>query len=376
MKLTIQKAKEIMEKNHGGLDLSNTSITSLPENLTVRGDLDLSYTPITSLPENLTVGNSLFLSNTKITSLPKSLTVGGWLNLSSTPITSLPENLTVEGCLLLSNTCITSLPEKLTVRGWLDLSNTPIASLPENLTVGDGLSLSNTQITSLPESLTIGGSLNLSHTLITSLPENLIVVDDLDLSHTPITSLPKNLIVGGSLNLSHTLITSLPENLTIGKTLYVKCSKTSKNKKKVKHLKQGDYKKGKYLFADGILTLVKNEKHFNEYTFFVGRISNRNIIFDGENYAHCKTLREGISDLLFKKTKNRNLEQYKNFSLDMQFTVSELVTMYRVITGACKQGSESFVANIKDLKEKYSIREAIQLTKGQYNAEAFEKFFE
>lgn len=50
--------------------------------------------------------------------------------------------------------------------------------------------------------------------------------------------------------------------------------------------------------------------------------------------------------------------------------------MYRVITGACKQGSESFVANIKNLKEKYSIREAIQLTKGQYNAEAFEKFFE
>ena len=376
MKLTIQKAKEIMEKNHGGLDLSNTPITSLPENLTVRGDLDLSHTSIINLPENLTVGGSLILSNTKIASLPKNLTVGEWLDLSNTQITNLPKNLMVEGNLILSNTPITSLPENLTVGNSLFLSNTKITSLPEGLTVGGWLNLSNTPITSLPENLTVEGCLLLSNTKITSLPEGLTVGGWLDLSNTPIISLPENLTVGGSLTLSHTQITSLPESLTVGKKLYVKYSKISKNKKKVKHLKQGDYEKGKYLFADGILTLVKNEKHFNEYTFFVGKISGKNVVFDGENYAHCKTLREGISDLLFKKTKNRGVEQYKNLSLDMQFTVSELVTMYRVITGACKQGSESFVANIKNLKEKYSIREAIQLTKGQYNAEAFEKFFE
>lgn len=52
-------------------------------------------------------------------------------------------------------------------------------------------------------------------------------------------------------------------------------------------------------------------------------------------------------------------------------------TMYRVITGACRQGTESFSGSLGDkLKEKYTIREAIELTQGQYNAERFKEFFE
>ena len=52
----------------GWLGLSNTGITSLPDNLTVGGWLDLSNTGITSLPDNLTVGDALYLSGTGITS--------------------------------------------------------------------------------------------------------------------------------------------------------------------------------------------------------------------------------------------------------------------------------------------------------------------
>jgi hypothetical protein len=59
--------------------------------------LDLNNTKITSLPDNLTVNGGLDLTNTKITSLPDNLTVNGWLSLSNTKITSLPDNLTVEG---------------------------------------------------------------------------------------------------------------------------------------------------------------------------------------------------------------------------------------------------------------------------------------
>ena len=62
-------------------------------------------------------------------------------------------------------------------------------------------------------------------------------------------------------------------------------------------------------------------------------------------------------------------------SLDTELTVQEAVTMYRVITGACRQGSESFVNSLGELKEKYTIRETIELTKGQYNAERFAEFF-
>ena len=51
-----------------------------------KGDLDLTNTPITSLPDNLKVGGDLYLSGTKITSLPDNLKVGGGLYLSNTPI--------------------------------------------------------------------------------------------------------------------------------------------------------------------------------------------------------------------------------------------------------------------------------------------------
>ena len=51
-----------------------------------KGNLDLRDTPITSLPDNLTVGGSLNLRNTPFTSLPNNLKVGGTLDLTNTPI--------------------------------------------------------------------------------------------------------------------------------------------------------------------------------------------------------------------------------------------------------------------------------------------------
>ena len=131
----------------GFLNLRCTSITSLPDNLTVGGFLDLRCTSITSLPDNLTIGGSLYLHGISITSLPDNLTVGGSLNLRCTSITSLPDNLTVGGSLDLRCTSITSLPDNLTVGGSLNLRCTSITSLPDNLTVGGFLDLDETAIT-------------------------------------------------------------------------------------------------------------------------------------------------------------------------------------------------------------------------------------
>ncbi len=151
---------------------------------------------------------------------------------------------------------------------------------------------------------------------------------------------------------------------------------TSKERAKIKRLKDGDYIKNKYIYADGILTHIKKHKTVDAYTLYIGKIKGKNVVTDGVNYAHCNSLRDGIADLLFKAAKDRGAEQYKGLSLDTELSVDELVTMYRVITGACRQGSQSFVDGIKNKKDKYTIREAIELTKGQYNAERFEGFFE
>ena len=216
-----------------------------------------------------------------------------------------------------------------------------------------------TGITTLPDGLTVGGSLDLEGcTGITTLPDGLTVGGYLDLHGTGITTLPDGLTVGGSLDLGDTGI-------------------TEEERKKVRRLRDGDYVEGKYLYADSILTHVRGKRQMGGYTFYIGKIKGRNVVSDGTHYAHCDKLRDGIADLMFKTAKDRGADQYKGLSLDTEMTVEEMVTMYRVITGACRQGSENFVQSQGDaLKEKYTIREALELTKGQFGAEAFQRFFE
>ncbi|MFV0350836.1 MAG: hypothetical protein ACK5JF_00795, partial [Oscillospiraceae bacterium] len=204
--------------------------------------------------------------------------------------------------------------------------------------------------------LTVGGSLDLRGTQLTALPDTLTVGGSLDLEGTQLTALPDSLTVGGSLDLEGTQLTG--EN--------VKC------------LKDGDYVPGQYFYADGILTHVKSCKKINGYTFYVGKIGNRNVITDGENYAHCETFKAGVSDLLFKKAAERGAEQYKDMPLDTVLSLEEAKTMYRVITGACETGTEMFVESLRekgDLKDVYTIKEAIEVTHGQYNSSAFKAFF-
>ena len=330
--LTLKQAEEIMRQNNGNLDLSNTSIKKLPD--------------------NLTVGGNLYLYNTSIKKLPDNLNVGGNLDLHNTPIKKLPDNLTVGG--------------------YLYLSNTHIEELPDNLTVGSGLNLHDTPIKKLPDNLTVGGDLNLHDTPIKQLPDNLNVGGDLYLSNTSIKQLPDNLTVGDGLYLSNTSIKKLPDSLKVGYNIYHhKIQFTNYNK-----LENGDYVPGRYLYADNILTYIKRERKAGPYTYYQGKIKNNNVIYDGKNYAHCTSIRDGISELLFKSMSDRGSDQYKGLSLDTVMNIDELKTMYRIITGACKQGTEQFISNIKDIKDSYTIREAIELTRGQYGSEIFERFFE
>ena len=222
------------------------------------------------------------------------------------------------------------------------------------------------------------GNLDLSYTDIQTLPDNLTVGGWLYLSGTQIQTLPDNLTVGGGLDLRNTKIQTLPDNLTVGGGLYLsgtQIKNKEQERRKVKGIKNGDYVAGKYLFVDNILTQVKNKKTVGQYTVYVGKIKGKNVVSDGVHYAHCDKIRDGIADLLFKTAADRGAEQYKNLSLDTELTVAEAVTMYRIITGACRAGSEDFVNSQRNLKEKYTVRECIELTKGQYNAEKFAEFF-
>ena len=284
------------------------------------------------------------------------------------------------GDLYLSGTAIQQLPDNLTVGGSLDLTGTAIRQLPDNLTVGGSLYLRDTAIQQLPDNLTVGGSLNLSGTAIQQLPDNLAVGGNLYLSGTAIQQLPDNLTVGGGLYLRDTAIQQLPDNLTVGTWLSI-MDTAIRDTSMVKRLKDGDHRPGEWIYADGILTHIKREKQVHtedgDFTFYIGKIPNCHVVYDGTFYAHAATLREGVQDILFKRAKDRGAEVYKQYSLNDRIDTKDAIVMYRIITGACRQGTQQFIDSLPDgLKESYTIREIMEMTKGQYGGETFREFFE
>ena len=180
---------------------------------------------------------------------------------------------------------------------------------------------------------------------------------------------------GGSLDLSGTQITALPDNLTVGGSLDLSGTQIT-GKKEYNHLHNGDYVPGKYIYCDEILTHVKRKKQIEGYTYYIGKIKNRNVISDGTLYAHCKNVKDGILDLEFKKAADRGADQYKHLTTDSIVSKDDAITMYRVITGACRAGTEQFLSTITEFKDEYTVREIIEITKGQYGSNRLQKFFE
>ena len=87
--------EQMMEKNGGNLDISDTVITKLPDKLTVRGDLILNRL-IKQLPDELTIEGNLDMRNTNVDlAETKFLTVNG--NLFTGPKTEIIGDVFVAG---------------------------------------------------------------------------------------------------------------------------------------------------------------------------------------------------------------------------------------------------------------------------------------
>ena len=264
--------------------------------------------------------------------------------------------------------------------GYLYLQDTQITALPDNLTVGGYLYLQNIQITELPDNLTVGGYLYLQDTQITALPDNLVVGGSLDLQGTQITELPDNLVVGGYLDLRGTQITALPDNLTVGGYLYLQGTQitdTSMVSRNVPEILHWQWNNKHYIKVDGIFSEVVSHKGNLYKTKQIGKKEIGYLITDGNGkWSHGATIQEAKADLIYKVS-NRDKSQYENLSLDDTLTFEEAIAAYRVITGACSAGTRDFVENRlpKPHKEKYTIREIIELTKSEYQSETFKQFF-
>jgi hypothetical protein len=332
----------------------------LPNNLVVDGGLFCSYSS-KKLPKGLKT-KGLCVSMSDITKIPNDCECVG-LNMSHTGIRKLKDNLALVN-LIAHNSSLKHLPNGLKVKGLLDISGTNITEIPNECEFG-ALYMSYTSITKLRDNLTLGG---------------------LKIDNSPISELPKNLIVYGSLEIEKTLIKCLPDDCLATRIFcdfelkderYEKdWDECYKLKDEIVHIIHPSGRE--FLHVDGILNDVV-EKKGNVYHIRTG-VNDPicYVVTDGNgNWAHGNTLEEAKQDLHFKINK-RDKSEYESLTLDSELPYDEAVVCYRVITGACRAGTQGYIEHRlpNPRKEKYTIREMIELTKNEYGGKEFREFFE
>lgn len=261
-------------------------------------------------------------------------------------------------------------------KGNLDLKYRGTVHLPDNLIIEGDLYLQGVENTSLPNNLVVGGSLDLARSKIASLPDNFTVGGSLDLRGTDVTSLPNNLTVRRNLYLRGTKVTSLPNNLIVGGTVYWD------------NINAGNHTAGnlpellqwrgyKYVEIDGIFFEVVSREGNVFKIKQIGRAQEIYLITDGNGkWSYGETLDEAKSDLIYRIS-NWDKSKYNGFVLESELTFEEAIGCYRVITGACADGTKMFVEDsLKTRKEMYTVAEIIKITEGWYRNEEFKRFFD
>ena len=275
----------------------------------------------------------------------------------------LPDNLVVDGSLM----CYvdsTKLPNGLKVSGLLDVSETDITEIPDDCEFK---------------------SLNVSHTKITKLRDNL-ELDCLIIHDTPLKNLPKNLIIFSFLGMGRNHFTTIPNDWLVTCV----CCNEGFNDERYRlnqfnyyYLKDDfvhiNHPSGReFLHADGILSEVIEKKGNVYHVRNSVNGLNGYVVTDGNNHwAHGYTLDEAKQDLHYKMS-FRDKSEYEKLTLDSELPYDEAIACYRVITGACQFGTKSYLEHRlpKPNKEKYTIREMIELTKDEYGGKEFREFFE
>jgi hypothetical protein len=127
-----------------------------------------------------------------------------------------------------------------------------------------------------------------------------------------------------------------------------------------------------YVVADGIYNKLISQEERNGITFYntddgcVARLD--------KTFAHGNDRSQAIADLRYKLS-TRDKSQYKHWNLDTRASKEDMIVAYRVITGACSYGTNNFLQG-KNIKEELAVKEAINITKGQYGHDNFKEFFE
>jgi hypothetical protein len=135
----------------------------------------------------------------------------------------------------------------------------------------------------------------------------------------------------------------------------------------------GDKSNGEHIVADGILSKIVSKKG-NVYRIVNhGEKEKTYLITNGVDFSHGKTLKEAKDSLMYK-IGSRDKSEYKGMKLTTAYTLEEAIKMYRVITGACEAGVRRFLEGRTIKKKKYTVKEILKETTGQYGNSALASF--
>ena len=141
------------------------------------------------------------------------------------------------------------------------------------------------------------------------------------------------------------------------------------------HLVNGELEGVPHIIADGILSRIINKKGDVYKVANHGEDVETFLVEQGEIFSHGATIKEARDSLIYKLV-NKDTSAYVDMTLETELSLAESIEMYRTITGACESGVKYFVEQNQDkVKDKFTVKELISLTSGQYASNAFKEFF-
>jgi hypothetical protein len=130
-------------------------------------------------------------------------------------------------------------------------------------------------------------------------------------------------------------------------------------------------------YSDDIFSRVKSVKKVGTATIKTvvidGKIQKSYIYILNGKSAHGETIAKAKSDLRYKIS-DRDTSKFSDWKLTDEKPLDEIIEAYRVITGACESGTRNFVESKGKLPEKLIVSAVIDLTRGSFGNEMFEKF--
>lgn len=401
IKLTERDGKLV---HYGDLNLRRKKyITELVSNLKVVGSLDLSYSGVVRLSKGLEVARDLDISGTYIKKLREDTKIGRSLlaNRMKNPF-SFPKVVRLYYNLECNNTTIKRMPEEIYTHYSCEFNYSKFNKLPK-MEVDWCLYLKNTNIKELPkDNKEFYGIIDIAETKVAKLRDNLVVHGDLRANKTSIKELSRGLIVGEGLDLCDTNLSDYSNLHKICSTFEVTTEKYKEIKKTLaKHsckswfpdedtievIFEPNYKgaylfeneDNKYLKADDIFVKILKQEGNVYYTQYLDKKYTVYFIVDEKNnWGWGYSLEQARADLLYKTSdKSKNKEVYKKLTLSCELTFEEASVCYRIIAGTDALYVKDFINDMleENRKDKYTIQEIINMTKGGWDHTSFKKFF-